>query len=97
MEAVITGVAVGAVMIAINAAVGVIQRARKKQKRESAQLEVCEDRIDALERQAAETKALVKLTLSTCIILGDGMVQSGVNGDVKKAFCEKKQDALKML
>lgn len=97
MEAVLTGVAVGAIMIAVNAAVGAASRARKRKKHESAKLEVCEDRIDALEQQAQETKALVKLTLSTCIILGDGMVQSGVNGDVKKAFCEKKQDALRML
>jgi hypothetical protein len=84
-------------MVVINAVVAAAGKARKMKKQESAKLEVCEDRIDALEQQAAETKALVKLTLSTCIILGDGMVQSGVNGDVKKAFCEKKQDALKML
>ncbi len=97
MEAVITGVAVGAIMIIINAAVGAAGKARTLKKQEADKLEVCEDRIDALEKQAAETKELCKLTLSTCIILGDGMVQSGVNGDVKKAFCDKKQDALKML
>jgi len=44
-----------------------------------------------------KTKELVKLTLSTCIIIGDGMVQSGLSGDVKRAFCEKKQEALRML
>jgi cephalosporin hydroxylase len=97
MEAVIAGVAVGAIMIAINAAVAAAGKARRIKKQETAKLEVCEDRIDELEKQAAETKALVKLTLSTCIIIGDGMVQNGLNGDVKKAFCEKKQDALKML
>lgn len=97
MEAVLTGVAVGAIMIAINAAVSAAGRARKRKRQQTDKLEVCEDRIDALEKQATETKELVKLTLSTCIILGDGMVQSGVNGDVKKAFCDKKQDALKML
>ena len=97
MEAVLTGVAVGAIMIALNAMVGAASRARKKGKRESAQLEENAERIDALEKKAEETKELVKLTLSTCIILGDGMVQNGLNGDVKKAFCEKKQDALRML
>ena len=97
MEAVITGVAVGALMIAINAAVAAAGRARKLKKQEAEKLEVCEDRIEMLEKQAVETKELCKLTLATCIILGDGMVQSGVNGDVKKAFCDKKQDALKML
>ncbi len=97
MEAVLTGVAVGAIMIIINAVVSAVGKARKKEKQESKKLEICEDRIDALECQAAETKELTKLTLSTCIILGDGMIQSGVNGDVKKALCEKKQDALKML
>jgi hypothetical protein len=97
MEAVVTGVAVGAIMIAVNAAVGAVRNAHKKDKQESIKLEKSEARIDALEQQAAETKELVKLTLSTCIIIGDGMVQNGLNGDVKKAFCEKKQDALKML
>jgi hypothetical protein len=97
MEAVITGVAVGAIMIVLNALAAALGQARKKKKQESAQLEICESRIDALEKQAAETKELVKLTLSTCIIIGDGMVQSGVNGDVKRAFCEKKQEALRML
>lgn len=97
MDAVLTGVAVGAIMIIINAAVGAVQKARKKDRRESEQLQRSETRIDALEKQAEETKELVKLTLSTCIIIGDGMVQNGLNGDVKKAFCQKKQDALKML
>lgn len=97
MEAVFTGVAVGAIMIAINAVVSAAQKARRKDRQEAAQLQQNEARIDALEKQAAETKELVKLTLSTCIIIGDGMVQNGLNGDVKKAFCEKKQDALKML
>jgi hypothetical protein len=97
MEAVITGVAVGAIMVAVNAAVMAVRNARKKERQDSAQLERSAARIDALERQTAETKALCKLTLATCIIIGDGMVQNGLNGDVKKAFCEKKQDALKML
>ncbi len=54
-------------------------------------------RITQLEKKADETKELVKLTLATCIILGDGMVQNGINGEFKRTFCEKKQDALKML
>ena len=53
MEAVLTGVAVGAIMIVLNALAAALGQARKKKKRESAQLEICESRIDALEREAA--------------------------------------------
>jgi hypothetical protein len=97
MEGIVTGVTVGALMIAINAAVGAMVSARKKEKQEAQQLSDNARRIEALENQAQETKELVKLTLGMCVILGDGMVQHGINGDFKKAFGEKKQDALKML
>lgn len=97
MEAVITGVCVGTAMLIINGVVMIIRRCAAKAKKEAETTVDNKARIAELERKADETKALVKLTLQTCIILGDGMVQNGINGDFKKAFCEKKQDALKML
>ncbi|MFA5676076.1 MAG: hypothetical protein WDA65_06090 [Christensenellales bacterium] len=97
MQAVITGVAVGGIMVAVNAAVSAIAKAKKKGRDETLSLAENTRRIQALEKQARETKELAKLTLSTCIIIGDGMAQSGINGAFKNAFAKKKQDALKML
>lgn len=97
MEAVITGVCVGSAMLIINGIVFYLKKRRQKRKKESKTTEENEARIAKLETSTKETKELVKLTLQTCIILGDGMIQSGVNGEVKKAFCEKKQDVLKLL
>ena len=97
MEAVISGVCVGVAMLIIN---GIIILARRKKADKKMEVETTMSnklRIMELEKKTDETKELVKLTLATCIILGDGMVQNGINGDFKKAFCEKKQDALKML
>ena len=97
MEAIITGVCVGTAMLAINGIVMLVKRSAAKAKKETETTMGNRARIAELEKKTDETKELVKLTLQTCIILGDGMVQSGMNGEVKKAFCEKKQDALKML
>ncbi len=97
MDGIITGVCVGAVMILINAVVGGIAGSRKKSKKEAQKTADNEQKIEMLEKSSKETKELVRLTLGTCIIIGDGMVQNGNNGDFKKAFCDKKQDALKML
>jgi hypothetical protein len=97
MDAIFTGVTVGVIMAAVNTAIGAIASARKKGRKETQQSADNARRVDTLERESKETKELVKLTLGTCIILGDGMMQHGLNGDFKRAFCEKKQDALKML
>lgn len=97
MQAVITGVAVGTIMVAVNAVASAIAKAKKKDKSETDSLAENTRRIQALEKQAQETKELAKLTLGTCVIIGDGMVQSGINGAFKKAFAKLKQDALKML
>lgn len=97
MDAIITGVAVGVIMAGVNTALGAILSARKKERKEAQQSSENTRRVEALERESKETKELVKLTLGTCIILGDGMIQHGINGDFKHAFCGKKQDALRML
>lgn len=89
MEAVISGVCVGIAMLIIN---GIIMLARRKKADKKMEVEITMSnklRIAELEKKTDETKELVKLTLATCIILGDGMVQNGINGDFKKAFCEK--------
>ena len=97
MEAIITGVCVGVAMLLINGIAIIITSSAKKAKKEAQTTMENQARIAELERMTDETKELVKLTLGTCIILGDGMIQNGINGDFKKAFCEKKQDALRML
>jgi len=97
MEAIITGVTVGVIMAAVNTAIAAIIGARKKGRKEAEQLADNARRVETLEERAEETRELARLTLGTCIILGDGMVQHGINGDFKRSFCEKKQDALKLL
>ena len=97
MEAVVIGVCIGVAMLLINGIVLMVTSSAKKAKREAQTTMENQAKIVELERMTDETKELVKLTLGTCIILGDGMIQNGINGDFKKAFCEKKQDALKML
>jgi len=84
-------------MLLINGIAIIITSSAKKAKKEAQTTMENQARIAELERMTDETKELVKLTLGTCIILGDGMIQNGINGDFKKAFCEKKQDALRML
>ena len=93
MEGIITGISVGVAMIVINAVVSAYSARNKSMKKTDDN----ERRIRELEAQTDEIKELLKLTLATCIIIGDGMVENGINGEFKKAFCEKKQDALKML
>lgn len=97
LDAIITGICVGVSMLLINTIVLIITRNARKAKKEVQTTMENRAKIAELERMTNETKELVKLTLGTCIILGDGMIQNGINGDFKKAFCEKKQDALKML
>jgi TRAP-type C4-dicarboxylate transport system permease large subunit len=97
MDGIITGVGVGVVLIAVNAIISRVKNKKKTDKAESQQLAKNESRIGSLEREQAEIKEIAKITLCTCVIIGDGMVQHGINGDFKKAFSEKKQDALKML
>ena len=97
MDAILTGVAVGVIMAAVNTVIGAVLSARKKERKEAQQLADNARRVEALEERAEETRELARLTLGTCIILGDGMVQHGINGDFKRDFCEKKQDALRML
>ena len=97
MDAVITGVSVGAIMLLLNGIVTLIRCSAKKARKEAETTSSNQTRIETLERTAEETRELAKLTLQTCMILGDGMMQSGINGDFKKAFCEKKQDAFKMM
>ena len=97
MSGIITGVAVGVAMIVINGIVNNVVQARQNDKDEAKLIRDNAAKIKMLKQQQDETKELVKLTLGTCIILGDGMVQNGINGEFRKAFCEKKQDALKML
>lgn len=97
MEGILTGVGVGVAMLVINAIVRAINKNARQAREEVRITHENQTKIAELEQRAAETKELVKLTLSTCIILGDGMVQNGINGEFRKAFCEKKQDALKLL
>lgn len=97
MEGIITGVGVGGVMLAINAVVCAVRDGKKRARREAAVTQENQEKIAQLERELEETKQLIKLTLSACIILGDGMVQNGINGEFKKAFGRFKQDAVKML
>lgn len=101
MDGVISGVVVGAVLIGLNIIKDAVQKRRAKK---LAAADGADDtmqeygrRICTLERHSGETHELAKCTLGMCVIIGDGMIQSGINGDVKKAFSEKKQDALKML
>ena len=97
MTGIVTGVAVGAVLIAVNAVISALAGMKKRSRRETESINENAQRIQALEKETAETKEITKLTLGTCIIIGDGMVQNGLNGDFKREFCKKKQDALKML
>lgn len=97
MNAVITGVCVGSVMLIINGIIFYFKTRTRKRKKEAETTQENQTRIEKLEHEAKETKELARLTLQTCIILGDGMVQNGINGDFKKAFCKKKQDVIKLL
>jgi len=97
MDGIVTGVAVGVAMLVINTIVFAVRNGKKRARDEAERAQDNEEKIEMLEAQQEETKELVKLTLQTCIILGDGMLQNGINGEFRRAFCQKKQDALKML
>ena len=97
MEGVWTGIIVGLVMAAVNTAIAALGKARKNERKEAGQVADNTRRIEALETKSVEMHELSRVTLGTCIILGDGMVQHGINGDFKKAFCDKKQEAVRLL
>jgi hypothetical protein len=97
MDGVISGIIVGAVLIGLNIIKDVVQKRRAKKCAAKEDVSGYGQRICTLERHSFETHELAKCTLGMCVIIGDGMIQSGINGDVKRAFGEKKQDALKML
>lgn len=101
MDGITSGIVVGIILLLANVVKDVLiaRRAKKQAQSDGTQTKVQDhdQRIDTLERHTKETHELAKCTLAMCIIIGDGMIQSGINGDVKRAFNEKKQDALKML
>lgn len=97
MDAIVTGISVGVGMLIISGTISYVSKCRQKRKQEHQQTVANASDIENLKKESSETKELVKLTLGMCIVLGDGMIQSGVNGDVKKDFARKKQDALKFL
>lgn len=97
MESVWPGIAVGVAMIVINGIVNYLLKKRNQDKEESATTAANKKEIKDLKEQAEANRELIKHTLGMTIIIGDGMIQSGVNGDVKLAFNSKKQEALKLL
>lgn len=101
MDGITSGIIVGAALIILNVVKDILKAKHDKKVAKSdgtrSQVQDHDQRIDTLERHTKETHELAKCTLAMCVILGDGMVQSGINSDVKKAFNDKKQDALKML
>ena len=84
-------------MLVINGVVNRVKARNKNQEKESKQTDDNTTRIVRLEESTVETRELCKTTLRMCITIGDGMIQSGVNGDVKKAFCKEKNKALDLL
>lgn len=97
MEGVVTGVSVGVTMLVINLAVGAILAFRRRRKTDMEKNSEMEERICDMEQAQKDTHELVKLSLRMIVLLGDGMVQSGVNGEVKKAFEKMKQEVLQKL
>lgn len=97
MDGVWTGIGVGTAMLIINGIVRLVKSRSANRKEESKQTDDNTTRIDVLEIKADETRELCKTTLRMCITIGDGMIQSGVNGDVKRAFCKEKNKALDLL
>lgn len=94
---IVTGVSVGVILLIANLIKDGIKKRRSDQMSDSAQVKDNTKRIAALEDNCHEQEAFDKAILGMVIIIGDGMIQSGVNGDVKTAFNQAKQDALKLL
>jgi predicted histidine transporter YuiF (NhaC family) len=101
MEGIYIGITVGVGVFVITGLIGlvckIIKTCRNKRTQQCQQTAANSEDIENLKNESSETKELVKLTLGMCILLGDGMIQSGVNGDVKKQFARQKQEALKFL
>jgi len=94
---VISGASVGLIMLFANVIKDGIKKRRKDQMSDAAQTKQNTERIGRLEDDQVCQQALNKAILGMVIIIGDGMIQSGVNGDVKVAFSQAKQDAIKLL
>jgi predicted histidine transporter YuiF (NhaC family) len=97
MDGVVTGVSVGVIMLVINLAVSAILAIRRRRKTDMKKNSEMEERISDMEQAQKDTHELVKLSLRMIVLLGDGMVQGGVNGEVKRAFEKMKQEVLQKL
>lgn len=97
MDGVVTGVSVGVIMLVINLAVGAILAILRRRKTDMKKNSEMEERISDMEQAQKDTHELVKLSLRMIVLLGDGMVQSGVNGEVKRTFEKMKQEVLQKL
>ena len=93
LSSIVTGVA----LLAIGGAISLVKKYGKKKVAMSKQVTQNTADIQTMKDEYCELKQLLILALGMTVIIGDGMIQSGVNGEVKKAFNEKKQDALKFL
>lgn len=91
------GVSVAVIVLLINRRVNKADRQKTKAAEETGQMQDFGQRICTLERHSGETYELSKCTLGMCISIGDGMIQNGINGDFKKDFSRKKDEALKIL
>lgn len=97
MDGVVTGVSVGVIMLVINLAVSAILAIRRRRKTDMKKNSEMEERISDMEQAQKDTHELVKLSLRMIVLLGDGMVQGGVNGEVKRTFEKMKQEVLQKL
>jgi gas vesicle protein len=82
---------VGAIVTAI---VAYLKSKKNNKKKVVKQVEQNTSDIKTLKEETIEIKDLCKMQLLFSMVLGDGMIQSGVNGDVKKAFMKLKEDAI---
>jgi predicted histidine transporter YuiF (NhaC family) len=92
---------VGAIVTAI---VTYIKSKKFNRKKESAQVQENKEGIQQnkedicnIKTEMSEIKELCRMQLRFSMILGEGMIQKGVNGDVKKGFERLKEEAIEKI
>jgi hypothetical protein len=83
--------------VILTAIVTYLKSKKSNKKKESKQVQQNTEDICTLKGEFTEVKELLKMLLRFSMILGDGMIQSGVNGEVKKAFSKLKDEAIEKI
>lgn len=93
-QGIIIGVAIGIIMLVINTII--LNNSKRKKTMDKYEKDIKENttQIEQNKSEICETKELIKANIRLSMIIGDGLIELGVNGKVKKALDDFKKDII---